>query len=275
MSVLQQTARKCRVLSGVIASYRNPIVPVLDRLGLLPKKETVVSLRNGLRLKVRTGTSDLPVVNEMFVHDAYSPIFNRADSTSPMVGIDIGAHIGTFTALAGTRFPKVKLYSFEPSPENFRLLQENIRLNGLESRVVSVQKAVAGERGEARLFASTDDTGGGSLYTGDEANRQTSCSVSIITLQDIFETFNLQTVDFLKMDCEGSEYEIFYSTPPQYLRQVSQMIVEYHTHTHANWLDEKNRLKTFLSDVGFDVQESDRFSLLHASRPCRGTRDRL
>jgi FkbM family methyltransferase len=267
VSILQGTVRKCQILSGVMTSYRNPVIPVLDRLGLLRRKETIVSLRNGLRLKVRTRTSDLPVVNEMFVHDAYSPIFNCGNVAAPRVGIDIGAHIGTFTTLAAARFPSLRLYSFEPSPENFRLLQENICLNGLGSRVVPVPKAVAGKRGEMRLFVSDHDTGGGSLYAGgNAADPQRSFGVNTIVLQDVFDEFGLRDVDFLKMDCEGGEYEIFYATPASYIRRISRMVVEYHTHTHAHWQEEKARLKAFLGGLGYDVQESDRYSLLYVTR---------
>jgi hypothetical protein len=115
--------------------------------------------------------------------------------------------------------------------------------------------------------AAQNDTGGGSLFAGNTPGSQgTSYNVPAITLQEVFDTLGLDKLDFMKVDCEGGEYEMFYSVPSQYMTRISQMVVEYHTHTHPNWREEKNNLVNFLSKNGFDVQESDCYALLYASR---------
>ena len=40
---------------------------------------------------------------------------------------DLGANVGAFTCLAASLGAKV--YAFEPHPENFQLLEQNVKLN--------------------------------------------------------------------------------------------------------------------------------------------------
>ena len=62
---------------------------------------------------------------------------------------------------------------------------------------------------------------------------------------------HLERVDLLKMDCEGAEYEILYSTPSSHLQRISEIRMEYHN------LDSGDRhvegLKRFFAQSGFAV----------------------
>lgn len=265
MKMSKKMAGRIHVLSGMLSLYEKPIWPILDRCGLLLKKKLIVRLKNGMKFNIRTRTSDFSVINELLIRNVYSPILRKRSAADKMVGVDIGAHIGVFSVLAANNFKNARILSFEPVPQNFHLLQKNIELNGLVNRVVPIHKAVSKEAGAVNIFKKANDTGGGSLYL----NLKESCSTEkipaeAITLSDIFDLYHLSTIDFLKLDCEGAEYEIICSTHERYLRRISEIILEYHSHTHCH--GEKDKMKTYLKETGFDVQEITRYALIYARR---------
>jgi FkbM family methyltransferase len=96
--------------------------------------------------------------------------------------LDIGANIGTTTVEVLLQFTSASGIAFEPAPENFKLLQENIAANGLEDRAHAHSLAVSDVDGEVTFELSGSNsgdhrvrmTGGeetGDLY--DEAERET------------------------------------------------------------------------------------------------------
>jgi len=125
--------------------YKNPWWRYLDYLGILPVEQKYCArLRNGLQLLVRARTGDFLVVDEIFIHKIYDYALLRLSKGD--IVIDVGAHIGVFTLAAALRGASV--LSLEPDPENFELLQENIRFNGYSERVHAYRFAVAGTSGE-------------------------------------------------------------------------------------------------------------------------------
>jgi FkbM family methyltransferase len=98
--------------------------------------------------------------------------------------------------------PTGRIYAFEPDPENFKILSQNVALNGYKN-VELINKAVSHETGEKKLFLSHDNMGDHRLY--DSADGRPSRAVSTIRLDDYFSSV-AGPVDFIKMDIQGAEY---------------------------------------------------------------------
>jgi FkbM family methyltransferase len=73
-----------------------------------------------------------------------------SDKSDPTI-LDCGSHIGLSVAWFKQRFPKARIVAFEPDPQNFRLLQTNVTLNGFTG-VELLNVAVSSRKGTARLF---------------------------------------------------------------------------------------------------------------------------
>lgn len=128
------------------------------------KKKKILELDNNCKFVIRTNEiNDLLILYEIFVKQIYP---SQSENVNPDWNvIDIGGHIGIFSILMGKKLKAGKVYVYEPFPENFSLLKENIELNGC-SNIVVFNKAVCGENEKREIFKSEKNTGGHSLYWG-------------------------------------------------------------------------------------------------------------
>lgn len=124
--------------------------------------------------------------------------------------VDIGANIGYFTLLAGRLVGKKgKVYAFEPEPQNYSVLCQNIALNRYDN-VVPLQKAVSNIFGMVRLYLSKTDVGAHTLRRQhahpqfDTSQLGESTEVESVTLDGFLED-KRQPIDVIKMDMEGAE----------------------------------------------------------------------
>lgn len=67
--------------------------------------------------------------------------------------------------------------------------------------------------------------------------------------------YSLKSIDFLKVDCEGAEYEIFYTVSNENMLKIKEMLIEYHTHLHVDWREQKDKLKQYLTIHNFETTE--------------------
>jgi len=209
-----------------IGTFRNWTVHYRNRFRFASDKgkRGVLEFRNGLSLQFRYHTSDLATSRSIFVDDSYFPpgISIGPDATV----LDIGGHIGTLTLLAASRAPQGRVFTFEPEPENFALLEENVRRNGFQ-QVRCFNLAAAGREEEREFYLAPNPvrTGSHSLTRVGTAG---SVKVRCTTLSAILRDNKIDRVDLLKLDCEGAEWEIFPATSDEDLGKIRQIVMEVH-----------------------------------------------
>jgi FkbM family methyltransferase len=209
-----------------IGTFKNWTVHYRNRFRFASDKgkRGVLEFRNGLSLSFRYHTSDLATSRSIFVDDSYFPagISIAPDATI----VDIGGHIGTLTTLAASRAPKGRVFTFEPEPQNFALLEENVRRNGFQ-HVRCFNQAVAGKEEEREFYLAPNPvrTGSHSLTRVSTAG---SFKVRCTTLSTILRDNRIDRVDLLKLDCEGAEWEIIPATSDEELGKIRQIVMEVH-----------------------------------------------
>lgn len=208
--------------------------------------------------------TDVYVVLENLAGESYA--FGSTALQANAVCIDVGAHIGAFSLSMASRNPGCRIYSFEPFRENYDILNENIRRNGL-SNITAFNVAVAGDSLGRMLYVDAANT------SAHSTTKRTGAPVSVdtTTLKEIFEGNRISRCDFLKMDCEGSEYDIVLSTPPEILARVDYIGLEYHVPSFYGFLDDTplNDLVHRLRGNGFAVvikKENYKRGYLYAQR---------
>jgi len=196
------------------------------------------------------------VFKEIFVTDFYA-IDKLVKSLPPNpVIIDIGANAGYFNIILFSKINEGTVYAYEPIPSNYELFKKNISLNPLlQNKIHLFNNAVTGTPQEyVELFMETNDNNSviASVYADFDTQNKHSIKVPAISLYQIIKTNNLQYVDLIKIDCEGSEYPIIYETPGEVWDKINRLTVEVHN------LDEEKRnvsfLTKFLKQKGYAVE---------------------
>jgi FkbM family methyltransferase len=204
----------------------------------------IARLRNGMQFRIRPNRGDNYILREVFVDKVYQRCLDHLTAEASVV-IDIGANIGAFSVLAATQNHALTVYSYEPFAENFRLLQENIRLNGVDGQIKAFQCAVGAQRQTKTVFLTVAG-GASSMY---ERHGQ-KVDLEVVALKDILADNHLERCDLLKVDCEGSEYEVLYSTPDDVFARIDAIGMEFHEQFGTGKGEE---LRTFLEGRGFRV----------------------
>ncbi len=136
--------------------------------------------------------------------------------------VDIGAGMGDFTVFAARRVPHGRVLAYEPAPDSAALLRQNLELNGI-ANVLSRQAAVASQAGYLNL-----DTSRGVAVQYRTVGGQGQVSVPAVSLADVLAGLPHGHCDFMKIDCEGAEYDILLNAPDEALAAIGRICLEYH-----------------------------------------------
>lgn len=211
---------KLSILLMAMRVLKNWYVYPIVYYRITKKERVILKTRTGLQITIRVNSTDIMAFTHVWlIQEYYGAGFELHDSDTI---IDIGAHIGLFALFASQFCKKGKILCFEPVKENYKVLLDNIKLNNI-SNIRAFNEAVSDKISTVKIFLSNDESGHNMFATN--AN---SIEVQSTTLQNIIDDNNITSCDFIKMDCEGAEYEIINSLDSNYLQKIKKMIIEYH-----------------------------------------------
>lgn len=166
-----------------------------------------VLIVNGMEMKVNKG--DRFVSLDLLINGVYEKFETdlvKKEVKNGMNVIDAGANIGYFTLLLAKNVgPSGKVFAFEPDPDNFSILKENVEMNGFDN-VVLVNKALSDSVGTTKLFLSKTNKGAHSILNFNKS--KVSIEVETTTIDEYFKKSKTK-IDFIKMDVEGAEGKVF------------------------------------------------------------------
>lgn len=142
-------------------------------------------------------------IGEFGVWEAYETKLLLEALPSDGVFVDAGANLGYYSVLAGLKAQAGRVYSFEPEPKNFALLQSNIRLNAL-SNIDAFNLALSTEAGAGEIYLNPDNFGDHQIYSDGEARQSTqielACGDEVLA--------GLEYLNVLKVDTQGAEFQV-------------------------------------------------------------------
>lgn len=132
--------------------------------------------------------------------------FDNVPTDKPVSIVDIGAQSGLYSLYA-KYLPQSTFHSFEPFPQTYRLLNDNIMLNGI-TNVKTYNLGISNYTGECVLNTSKSHNG---LHTLSSTPLRfqdiVPLKIKVDTIDNLFYENNIP-VDFIKIDTEGWEYYI-------------------------------------------------------------------
>jgi FkbM family methyltransferase len=230
----------------LLFGFKNPLQVVSVFLKPAASGRLTVHLKHpDLRLLVR-GKMDIWSVKETFIDRFYTKYGCVLGKNWTV--IDIGAAIGEFSLYAASADPDARIIAYEPFPESVEIFKENLALNDIQN-VTLIPKAVWKTTTSLDLDISRLEplqiTSG---VTGKPTDK--SIRVEAVSLADVLRSNQLTSVDLVKLDCEGAEFDILLGSRPETVKAFKRIVMEYHDGTDGR---HHSQLESHLQSLGYRV----------------------
>lgn len=183
-------------------------------------------------------------VSEVFFTKIYEKDYVKVEVGDVIV--DVGANLGLFSLYAQSFQPK-KIFAFEPIKSTFDYLTHNLQDY---SNTILINKAIGSINGESLInigksSGSSTLVGNKNVGSGNSIGTET---VVTTTFNDFISKYDVSHIDFLKVDCEGGELDLFTTIDKEFLKNnVKKIALEYHT--------------SYIKEVVLDILKSNLFEI--------------
>ena len=197
------------------------------------------------------------IYKEIYFEGVYTDILNQKKD---MVIVDVGANIGV-TVDFFKNYAKT-VYAIEPSPENYAALKKNKEFNKWDN-VVLCNYALADRDGEMDFAQAPNNRTTnalidkeGSHAVGPGGYYQQPFKVPTKRIDTFFEENNIDEVDFMKFDPEGSEELILYTDAfKKVAPKIKAIECEFH---HPDFMN----IVKYLQDLGYEARRYESSAII-------------
>lgn len=190
---------------------------------------------------IRGASSDRKVVTQVF----YQRDYEISLPFEPSIIVDCGSNIGLASIYFKNRYPKSKIIAIEPEQENFELLELNL---APYQNIFLENKGVWSENCHLEVLQGPDREAWSFFVR--PTPHQTDATIDAVGIDDIMNKYGLETIDLLKIDIEGAEFELFEKNYEKWIPRVRVIIIELHDRFRP--LSSKPFLKV-LSQYDFNI----------------------
>lgn len=214
--------------------------------------------------------------HEIFVDQAY--LQYGINIKEHAIVFDVGANIGLFSLFVKGKSPGAKIYAFEPSPVTFSVLNANFQkldnackafniglsdtnqtqefyyypgysvISGFHADqerdatvIVNGTLASIGEHLSAEKITSIESS------VRERLSKKIAYQCQMATISEVISQEQIEVIDLLKIDVEGSEYEVLSGISDSDWNKIEQIVMEVH------YSDELNVIEGMLENKGFLV----------------------
>jgi len=168
--------------------------------------------------------------------------------------LDVGANFGYYSLkLASALRGEGRVFAFEPSSAIFSRLEQNIRLNCLESLVTAIRSGLSDDVGFAHLEQCEANSGAATLSMEGKGER-----IVLDTLDNFCETQKISKFNLIKIDVEGNELRVLRGGTRVFASHKPIIMLEFNTSA-------LNRLGTTVEELSDQLMTWD-YGLFAAKR---------
>lgn len=188
---------------------------------------------DGFDIDYRLNSTDMAVINHSFTNDIYVNFLkDRLNLNEVKNIIDIGAHIGCSSlGISKLIHNDHKIIAIEASKDTFDLLKSNVNNNRLNS-IYPIHKAVTNKVDKVKLYKHLSGDWGNNLYTKSFFQYEYTESIDLNTIIDYYFKGD---VDLIKINAEGSEFDIISSISVLTFERIRNFIILYHLDLSPNF----------------------------------------
>ena len=161
---------------------------------------------NGIKLKLNS-TLYLKHQGKNFLSQSLSTInFIKMIKLNPRIIIDVGACWGEYSLSFAKEFPNCSIFSIEGSPVNFKTFQDNLKINEkLGERIKPYNLIITDFDGFEEI---SNNLNGMNIIKSINHKAKNYVKVNAKKLNSFLLSENLNNIDFIKIDIEGSELKL-------------------------------------------------------------------
>lgn len=197
----------------------------------------------GLDLDYMNNKQGVSILEAIFIQREYALCFPTGSQATI---VDVGAHYGYFSFFAALNTANgSRIIAVEPSEENFAVLQQNLAKNpALVIEALNI--GLDAQSGQRKLHEGLPHNH--SFFGGSGQNYSL---VPTLSLKDFIRQYQLEYIDFLKLDCEGAEFPILLNADAEDLAVVQTISLEFHDLPKEGYTS--NQLIYHLKEQGFEI----------------------
>lgn len=169
-----------------------------------------IRVRHPLGTAVLTGPEVFAGIREIWVRDVYG-MRDLVKLREGATVVDLGANAGNFSMLVLAACPSARVIAVEAHKDRVALLERNAALNGVSDRVTT-----------CRAFIGVDTEVQDRLRKDEQFE-----GAPTLSEKELLDRFNLDSIDLLKCDIEGSEFA-FLEPDSVIFDRCRQLVIEIH-----------------------------------------------
>ncbi|HZB98755.1 MAG TPA: FkbM family methyltransferase [Nitrososphaeraceae archaeon] len=189
----------------------------------------------------------------MTIHE--DDIITRFTPKEGDIVIDIGAHIGLYTIISSKRVgAQGKVVAIEADPENFEMLNSNIKLNQL-TNVIPLNYAAFSKETKIKLYLPAGDIF--TKYNTIMSNwvwvkpEDKFVEVNADTLDNLLQQIRIKQVNWIKIDVEGAEFEVLKGAHNLLLNSKNIVLL---MEVHGSPNDYRLKLEEFIRSYNLKIE---------------------
>lgn len=200
------------------------------------------------------GHTILKQINELNYYDEY--FFGKTNLTV----LDIGANIGLFSLYCEPSCGRI--LAFEPTPSHY----QKLKFLTTGTKVEPQEIALSNKKGNVQFFS---DLGNSTMNSIISNHYGVSIDRKCLALKDIIDEYDLEVVDFCKIDIEGSE---MVAITQEIIDSVNTRIKSFFMEVHPtmklngkNQQENKDILSKIFKNSGYSVRDIN-FETIYAEK---------